>query len=185
MAHHFELLKREFQSRPFLIADAALREVTLASRNEALARSNVLPGFFQSCVTMNLLQALENFSKLKPIGKKDRTFTVAEIAKITGVVYTVADHWFDKGVLTADGEGSTKKERKTSWRTAFIAGMVGSLRRQGLDLETIGKAAQLIRSVGVSEAKATAWQQKPEIDLRQSLTPGSQTLPRTSGPRAH
>ncbi len=160
MRPEIKRLEKTFEATPILCVDAHLQTARLAKASE-------LPALQRSCrpiVLMGMPVALEIFQKLvKEEGIKSSSFTVNQLVKIgkldqkdNGKLnYAVANSWFEKGVeiLVADGEGSTKKERTSSFTTAFACGVCGSLRRQGLPLPALKKVADLLRSVGKPQAE--------------------------------
>jgi hypothetical protein len=150
MRSHFQALNAAFKVTPYLVADAATGNVTLATRELAILNASRPKGdFFQSCLVVDIGRALRNFAKL--IGRTDQTFDLHELTAIAGAPYTTIDSWINAGVLTCDGHRSTKRDRRVSWRTAFICGMVGNMRRQGLPINTIRRAADTIRAIGVEQ----------------------------------
>jgi len=149
----YKALRDQLAATPYLVADGATATTRLTDEAEALRLMDEAGLFHSQCV-MNAARALEGFTTLA--GKADRTFTLPEIASVAGVQYHVAYAWMaDEGVLTASeraasGKGKGK-EPLFSYRDAFVAGICGSLRRQGLKLEVLRQAARLF-----DEKKRTA-----------------------------
>ena len=138
----YERLGELMRDQPFLVADGATAEVRLVSQKEAL-RLMAGAGLFQSNVIMNVEKALENFVQL--VGKSGRTFSLKDIAAMTSTPYSQAYNWVAENVVVpsvraASGKGT---EAIFSWTDGFIAGVCGSLRRNGVRLEMLRKVAPL------------------------------------------
>jgi hypothetical protein len=92
-------------------------------------------------------------------GIQRSSFTTNQLAKIAGQEYTVIHSWFEARILIADGEDNKPRERRSSFSTAFAAGVCGALRRQGVSLAALKATADLIRAVG-----------KPQIVVDERVT---------------
>jgi hypothetical protein len=157
MRSEIKRLEKAFEATPILYVDGDLQTARLAKASElpALQRSH------RPMVLMGMPVALQIFQKLvKEEGIKSSSFTVNQLVRIGKFDqpdgkfnYAVAHSWFEADILVADGEGSTKKERTSSFTTAFACGVCGSLRRQGLPLPALKKVADLIRGIGIPEAE--------------------------------
>jgi len=138
----YERVKALLRHTPFLVADGSAGEVKLVNKAEAFRMMNET-GLFHSQVIMNAGRALENFAQLT--GKRDRSFNLRNIATITGTPYAMAHRWLSEGILTASirpASGSGRgREPLFAWRDAFVAGVCGSLRRQGVRLEILRKVS--------------------------------------------
>jgi hypothetical protein len=132
---------------PYLIVDAESGTAELAAT----------PTFAQGRprVVMHWPHGAHEFAKI--VGTADREFILPEIGKIAGVAHHVVYHWMaEAGILkpsvretTGQGRG---KEALFSWADAFVAGVLGALRRQGVGLETLGQVSKLFHT----ELKRTA-----------------------------
>jgi hypothetical protein len=134
-----------FSETPLLLIDNDAGQVRLISRADGLRRMNDATGF-EVASLMDLQRALESFARI--VGKDDRTFEIADIGKITALGTKGADFYIREGVVTpsvrpGDGPGRGKS-RLFSWRDAFIAGVVGSLRRQNVGLASLRKVSRLL-----------------------------------------
>ena len=139
-----ERLQEQLQPNPFLVADGATGDVKLVNETDAL-RMMAEAGLFHSQVVMNVGRGLDNFAMLT--GKADRQFSLKDIATITGTPYNKAHGWLTAKIIIpsirpADGAGRGKGPR-FSWRDAFVAGICGSLRRQGVGLDVLRKISPL------------------------------------------
>lgn len=144
MDSDFQRLRKQLRPRPFLVANGGTGEVRLLSESKAV-RVMSDTGLFRSQVVMNAGKALENFAMLA--GEDDRQFTLKDIATITGTPYSQAYGWLDEKVITpsirsASGAGRGKSPL-FSWRDAFVAGICGSLRRQGMGLDVLRNVSPL------------------------------------------
>jgi hypothetical protein len=153
----YERLLEQLKSTPFLVADGATGEVKLVREKDAL-RLLANTGLFNSKVIMNVGRALENFGVL--IGKADRTFGLRDIATMTGTPYSQAYNWIAEKVIvpsvrptTGSGKG---KDAVISWTDGFIAGICGSLRRQGVRLEMLRGVSPLFTTKKQAPRKLAA-----------------------------
>ena len=137
-------LKKRLRSTPFLVADGNMGEVRLVNEADSL-RLMSESGLFHSQVIMNAGRALENFTQLT--GRRDRSFSLRDIAAITGSPYHMVHRWLDEKVVVASirpaGGSGKGKEPLFSWADAFAAGICGSLRRQGVGLDVLRKVSQI------------------------------------------
>jgi len=119
-------------------------------------------GPFPTRAIVDLGAALEGFARLDKVGKGDREFTLGEVAKVAGMGYHLAYHYVQRGVFVPSvrlfgGSGRGDGEARFSWRDAFLAGVVGCLRRQGVKMELLRQVPALFSS----EKKRTGGRRKP------------------------
>ena len=144
----YERLKALISERPYLVADAVTGRVKLATQAQAL-REMIYSGEFPSAVIAHIGRSLERFVRLRGVGK-DRTFGLRDIATIAGMDYQLTWYYVHNGVIRPSiqppgGRGNGKENRAVfSWGDAFCAGIVGSLRRQGLGLDVLRKVQPLL-----------------------------------------
>lgn len=140
MSTTYERLKTVLAKRPILLADARTKEVVLLPQDEAFRRIQDA-GLFHSTSVMHALKALENFKTL--VGETEREFTLKDIAVITGEPYSKINFYVTEKLIEADGSG-TRKERKFTWAMAFVAGVCGSLRRNGTQIDLVRSIRRLL-----------------------------------------
>lgn len=141
---HYVRLKKSVRHTSHLIIDGATDEVRLVDEETTFHMMNET-GLFRSQVVMNASRALENFAQLS--GKDDRNFTLREITAMTGQPYSQVYGWLLEKVIwpsvrppSGSGRG---KESLFSWGDAFAAGVVGSLRRNGVGLPLLKQVQPL------------------------------------------
>ena len=146
MTTHYERLRERLDRQPYLVVDAVTGEARLADQPTAF-RLMVEAGAFTKLAVIDGLGALEGFATKTPAGKTDRQFTMKQIAEIAGVTYhTGYAHVRKHGVLPAPirpfvGRGGRGEvEARFDWMSAFVAGLVGTLKRQGLSLGVLARA---------------------------------------------
>ena len=144
----YEMLCDKLRGKPYLIADGATGKVRLA-KQQAVFQAMAEGGEFPSAVIMNIGDGLKRFARLRGVGEGDHHFTLTDIAAIAGMSYHLTYHYVSEGVLTpsirsAAGGGRGDVEARFSWTDAFCAGIVGSLRRNGLRLAVIAKVQPLL-----------------------------------------
>ena len=139
-----DTLKSRLKVTPYLVADGASGEVALVSESRAF-RMMYESGMFPTQTITNAGQALTNFTRLT--GETDRHFTLSEIKTIAGVPYSQAYNWLMEGVLEPSVRprcGSGKgRDVIFNFADAYTAGLLGSLRRQGLPLDILRKIQPL------------------------------------------
>ncbi|MBN1851802.1 MAG: hypothetical protein JW829_03730 [Pirellulales bacterium] len=141
-------LRNRLESTPCLVADLQSGQVELANQAKA-SIAMATQGPFPTKIVINVGQALETFSRLQNIGKDDREFTLREISEIAGMSYHLAYYYVKQGIFVPSvrkfrGKGrGAAHEGRFSWSDAFVAGVVGSLRRQGLRSEVLAKVPPL------------------------------------------
>ncbi len=143
----YEKLSKLLEPKPYVMADGATGKVRLTDQAAAF-RSLCERGEFPSVVTLNAGEALKRFARLRGADTSRREFTLRDIAAIMGLSYLSAWQWVDKGVITpsvrpATGKGRGEVEARFSWTDAFVAGIIGSLRRHGLGLDVLRKVQPL------------------------------------------
>ena len=139
----YEKLRARLKKTPFLVADVN-GNVRLVNEAEA---TRLMLSDDRSVLIQNLTKALENFVRLKGVGKTDRTFVRDDLSKIAGM--TRQGVWLlqSKGVLIPSIRQSTSAKEGGSiysWSDAFVAGVIGSLRRHGLDKHVLSKIQPLL-----------------------------------------
>ena len=141
----YEKLKARLRETPFLVADL---DGTVELSNQSSTFKTINESAFASSCIMNLKRSLVRFSNLKGVGK-DGTFSMKQIGKIMGVSYQVVWLYKSEGILTpsikaAGGPGMGENcEAVYSWVDGFVAGILGSLRRHGINMETLKKVQPL------------------------------------------
>jgi len=140
----FDRLRELLRGQPYLIVDGISGDVRLADRALAF-RKMTETGLFHSQVVMDAAAALRNFAKLT--GSTDREFGSRDVAKIAGVAYSQLYGWLMEEVLVPSvqpRQGAGRGKNLTfSWPDAYVAGLLGSLRRQGVRLELLAQACRL------------------------------------------
>ncbi len=145
----YEKLKDRLRITSYLVADAQSGRVELVGQVQAF-EIMAEQGPFPIEAIIDARKALEHFSRLENVGKKDREFTLREIGKIAGMNYPLAYNYFQRGIFTPSarpfrGKGRGEDhEGRFSWSDAFIAGIVGSLRRNGLRPGILTKVPALL-----------------------------------------
>lgn len=142
----FVEISMETADKPLLLVDSDERIVRLVSRDEvARIVAGAEPGNL-ACL-LDLQRCLASLANV--IGTDNCVLSMEQIGTITGLGYGIANHWVQQKILTASirgGDGAGKgKDRLFSWRDGFIAGVVGSLRRQRVSLDMLRKVADLLR----------------------------------------
>ena len=145
----YEELKSKLTDKPYLVADVVTQKVRLVNQTTAfdlMAKS----GSFPTHAIVNLRGALEGFAKLNGVGKVDREFSLREVAGAAGMSYhNFYITYYKSGIVTPSvrdfgGSGQGEQcEAKFNWRDAFVAGTVGTLRRQGLSMDVLKKVPKL------------------------------------------
>lgn len=79
-----------------------------------------------------------------------RSFTLPQLAALSGIDYRTLHNWVGRGLLVAseeqaNGSGTTNLFSPTD---AFQACVLGDLRRSGIELETLERTAADLRRVG-------------------------------------
>jgi len=138
----FTRLKRELRKTPILHVDADANSCRLVSDREASRiMDDQSDDVFARAFLMNLAESLERFRSI--VGNEDRTFTLADIGTITATDVTKAHQWVAEGIIHTLCDGNV------SWRSAFSAGVCGSLRRQGIGLAMLRKVSRLLSTARV------------------------------------
>ena len=118
-------------------------------------------------LVMNVAAAYSNFRALVvELSKRDakrgipyqrlalRQFTPVEMQVISKSSYKCINDWTDLELITSCGKEGA--ERRWSFEDAFLAGLIGSMRRFGLKTEAIRAVCELLRRESVeTEAMAT------------------------------
>jgi len=163
----YHRLKTRLKRTPYLVVDGPNDDASLVNETKALGLLRGA-GQFPSSLVMNAAHALEGFAGVA--GEGDREFRLSEIASIAGLSYQLGYHYLKRGVIVpsvrpAGGSGRGEVEARFSWRDAFIAGVVGSLRRHGLGLDTLKKVSRLFavrkRTRGMREKVTTKSSTRP------------------------
>ncbi len=162
MSSEFKRLKAKLKARPYLVADVSTGECRLVDQPEAFAlMMEAGPGSPYAIVDAG--KALDKFAALEGVGKEDREFGMREVAQIAGVSYHVAYAYvngheaFPAPVRGFCGGGTGRVEAKWGWAAAYVAGLLGSIKRIG-DLRPPALAAinaSLGELLGVDVKKRT------------------------------
>jgi hypothetical protein len=145
----YDELKSKLTATPYVVADVLKKTVRLVDEPTAFKLLTEKADFPTHAI-VNLRGALEGFAKLKGVGKSDREFRLKDVAQIAGMSYhNFYITYFQGGIVTpsirdfgGSGQGETC-EAVFSWRDAFTAGVVGTLRRQGLPIDVLRKVPAL------------------------------------------
>jgi hypothetical protein len=157
MPDEYRTLRDHFDDHPFLIVDNATGDVRVATVSDAAERNRQLLDDGKPCLMMGLSAALVNFRRLlKSRGGTQRTFSLFELAVISGTAYSVLNSWHDEGIIASFLTKEHGKERRCTFANAFAAGLCGALRRYGVSLENIKKAADLVREIVAEKEQVTA-----------------------------
>ena len=138
-------LKRALSRTPYLVAgDDGVKLVDPPTALELMAAA----GPFPTETILDVGKALAGFARLPDVGKADAEFGLREVAGIAGMDYHLAYHYVRRGVFVPSvrgfgGSGRGDGEARFSWHDAFLAGMVGSLRRHGIKMNVLKKVRSL------------------------------------------
>src|SRR5262249_49607994 len=156
----YDRLSKQLAETPFLAAwlptlefPSEIELVTKERSTELVDEDHERP--FPTLIILNLNNSLRKFALLRGVGKEDRDFGLRELATIAGMSYNLTYHYVQKEVVVphrkAGGSGRGDVEAKFSWASAFIFGVVGCLRRHGVD-----RIDELKRVRSLFEAKKQA-----------------------------
>ncbi len=144
MTRDHDRLRDRLRRHPWLVADGTTGTVSLVDRAQAFKLMNDA-GMFPSRVMMNAEQAFRNFASLA--GKADRSFRLQDLTPIAAVPYHRLYEWMADGVVTPTVRGQQGSGRGKNvlfgWADAFCVGLVGSLRRNGVRLDTLRRVQPL------------------------------------------
>lgn len=160
----YERLKKRLAATPCLVADAEVKAKASPPRIELMSRQDAerikeREGPFPMHAIIDLAAALEGFAKLYGVGKKDREFSLPQIAKIAGISYHLAykymvDEIFEASIQRFQGSGKGESvEARFSWADAFIAGAIGCLRRNGIPAKALKEARLLLSETEINETE--------------------------------
>jgi hypothetical protein len=144
----YKRIKKLLERKPFLVADAVTGEVGLTDQKTAfqlLTKADPFP----SHAILNVGGGLEKFSQVPAIGKDNREFGMREIAKMAGMSYNLFYHYMVKEVIVpsvrpvSGHSGRGEVEARFSWSDAWVAGIIGALRRSGLKMKVLRKVQPL------------------------------------------
>lgn len=157
-----EKLKNRLEKTPYLLIDLKTGKASLQKRTAML--KHVGSG------THIIMDAHGGFGGLKNLAKDQTEFSLTDIAKVAGVEYHAAHAWMREEVLTpsireASGPGRGRNP-VFSFADAVAAGIIGSLRRQGVQRDVLKQIAPLLNDEAcqVKSKKQTA--QKPTTSKR-------------------
>lgn len=138
----YKFLRDSLTKRPVLALENGHAElVTVKKAQEKLRKATTT---FGTVLLHDAARSLANFADI--VGTEDRPFNLTEIGPITGgTPYSQLNLWVKEGIIipTVRDSGGVRKERLFDWRDAYIAGVVGSLHRQGVRLPALRETAQL------------------------------------------
>lgn len=140
----YERLEKRLAGEPYLVVDAITGEARLVNQAGAF-RLMMEAGPFPKQSILDARGSLEGFASKTPAGRDDREFGMGEIAQIAGLQYHTAYWHVRKGVLPPPirpfcGRGTGRVEVRFTWTAAFVAGLLGTLKRQGVGLEVLAEA---------------------------------------------
>lgn len=142
----YQDLHAELTRTPLLHVDADRDIVRLIDRGEAVRIVAGASGA-ELAYVMDLARCLASYSRI--VGTSDRIYTIDEVAAITGQGRPIVHHYDHAGIITPSvrpSEGSGRgKSRLYSYRDGFLAGVIGSLRRQRVSLDLLRRVADLLR----------------------------------------
>ena len=136
MGKDYQRIKQTLERTPYLAADGSTGNIRLVTEAAAL-RALMEGGEFPSACIMNAHETLKRFAKLRAVGEEGE-FSLKDISRIAGMGYVNCYQWYEMGVFTPSvrpfrGKGQGEDhEAIFSWADAFVAGIVGSLRRHGM-----------------------------------------------------
>jgi|GEM_PF-2515506 len=140
----FPKMKALLEKTPYLVADGTRGKVILVSESKCssiMSKTNL----FSSQIILNAKGALYDFAGL--IGDTEREFSLKEVKQIADCPQSQVYHWIMSDVLkpSIQGRVGAGKGRTItfSWSDAFVAGILGSLRRNGCRLEMLAKVQPL------------------------------------------
>ncbi len=141
----YERLKKQLRKNQYLIADVD-GNVELIGKAQAL--DAMVNDSGDSILIQNLSKALEQFAQLDGIGKDDKYFSRDEISRIMGVSAQMVLNLRHTNVLRPSVKESTMTGPKNgslySWTDAFVAGVLGSLKRHGLKRDVLSVIQPLL-----------------------------------------
>ena len=131
---------------PLLVVDCDRGTARLVTRAEAVTlveqATTANLGYL-----MDLSRCLASYARI--VGTADRTLTIDEVGSISGLGRDTVSYYAHEGVLTpsvrpSEGPGRGRV-RLYSSRDGYIAGVVGSLRRQRVAMDILRRVAELLR----------------------------------------
>ena len=132
----YETLENRLRRTPYLVVDPADENVQLIDEASALDLMANRPG---ATLILNALGALHNFARLKGVGTDDREFALKDIAAIMGVKYHACHFYVREGYVTPSVQRAADSGRyyphTFDWTDAYIAGIIGTLKRAGQSLK--------------------------------------------------
>lgn len=145
---HYQRLKKQLEAKPFLVTEVLSGYVKLIDK-KTMMKLKADSGPFSTRSIMDLGKGIDDFARLTGVGKKDREFTLREISKIAGVSYHAAyfytqEELFSPSIRDFGGRGQGDLMGIFDWSDAFVAGIVGSLRRQGLKVDALRQVGPLL-----------------------------------------
>lgn len=145
-------LRERLQRTPYLLIDCQTKTAKLATEDEM--RKKVGGG------THFIMDARGAFDGLSGLAGDKEQFSLTEIAKIAGVEYHAGHFWMREGVLSPSirpPQGSGRGRGPIfSFCDAVAAGILGTLRRQGIELETAQTVVPLFSGDGRQNKKRSA-----------------------------
>lgn len=156
---HYKRLTKLLAAKPFLIADGEAAEARLVTEKAAHAAITAANNkLFHAQAVLHVGNTLPRFAKL--VGEDDREFDLEEMAKIAGVTNRILQNWMMDDIVPATvrpaaGPGRGKGA-KFSWADAFMVGILGALRRQGIGLDTLKKVRFLFEKRATQRAATRA-----------------------------
>ena len=162
----YERLRERLDREPYLVVDAVTGEARLVNQATAF-QLMIQAGPFPKQAILDARGALEGFATKTPAGKTDRELTMRQIAEIAGVTYqTGYAHVRKHGVLPPPvrpfvGRGGRGEvEARFDWMSGFVAGLLGTLKRQGVSLQVLARARVEITDA-LNGKKRTAKRRQP------------------------
>lgn len=152
-----ELLSRLFAEHPYLIVDSQSGTVELVTTGRAFDATRG----GGSKVVVHIERALRNFAAL--VRDRDE-FTVRDLTKIAARNQQVIDKWMRRRIIQPSIErgargrfsGGIRRLHRFAFKDAFLAGLCGSLGRQGVRSEMLTKVSELFYLLRPSDVASEA-----------------------------
>lgn len=124
---------------PYLIIDCSSAQASLVAE-ETMLRS-------MGSTTHFVINAKAGYDNFRKLAKEQTQFSLTDISKVAGVEYHAAHFWMREGIITPSIQeaGGSGRGRGPifSFADAFAAGIIGSMRRQGIGLDVLKRVAPL------------------------------------------
>lgn len=143
----YEKLKSMFRGVPFCTVDVDTGEARLIGEGDAFRLMMDDNPMHRTRATINAASALTGFAALPGVGMEDRTFSIDEIAKVSGMQRITAHNYVSRGIFRPSVSGRVGSAGSAkllfSWRDCYVAGLCGAFRRLGLHPDMLQRVADL------------------------------------------